>query len=59
MLRRPEGVTAAKMSEATGWQLHSVRGFIAGSVKKKLGLVVSTEKVDGHTIYRIVEEAQA
>jgi hypothetical protein len=59
LMRRAEGVTAAQMGEATGWQIHSVRGFIAGSVKKKLGLVVATEKVDGQTIYRIVEKAPA
>ena len=59
LLRRPDGVTAAQMSEATGWQLHSVRGFIAGTVKKKLGLVVATEKVDGQTVYRVVDEAAA
>ena len=59
LMRRPEGVTAAQMGEATGWQVHSVRGFIAGSVKKERGLVVATEKVDGQTIYRIVEKAPA
>jgi hypothetical protein len=59
LLRDPGGVTAAKMAEATGWQIHSVRGFIAGSVKKKLGLKVATEKVDGQTVYRVVDEAAA
>jgi hypothetical protein len=59
LMRRPEGVTAAQLGEATGWQVHSVRGFVAGSVKKKLGLVVATEKVDGQTIYRIVDKAPA
>jgi len=59
LLRRPAGITAAQMSEATGWQIHSVRGFIAGAVKKKLGLAVATEKVDGQTVYRIVDGAPA
>lgn len=59
LLRSPEGVTAARMAEATGWQIHSVRGFIAGSVKKKLGLKVSAQKVDGETLYRIIDEAVA
>ena len=59
LLRRPEGVTAAQMSEASGWQVHTVRGFIAGAVKKKLGLTVTAEKIDGQTVYRITGEAAA
>ena len=39
--------------EATGWQAHSVRGAIAGQIRKKLGLAVATEKVEGLTVYRI------
>ncbi len=53
LLQRPDGVTAAQMTEATGWQLHSVRGFIAGAVKRKLGHTVTTEKLEGQTVYRI------
>lgn len=53
MLRRPEGADVTALSEATGWQVHSVRGAIAGHIKKKLGLTVVTEKVDGKTIYRV------
>jgi hypothetical protein len=53
LLQRPDGVTAAQMAEATGWQLHSVRGFIAGAVKRKLGHTVTTEKLEGQTVYRI------
>lgn len=53
MLRRPEGADVTALSEATGWQVHSVRGAIAGHIKRKLGLTVTTEKVDGKTIYRI------
>ena len=54
MLRRKVGADVRALSEATGWQLHSVRGAIAGHIKKKLGLVVVTTKADGKTIYRIV-----
>lgn len=52
MLRRPEGADVAALSEVTGWQVHSVRGAIAGHIKKKLSLTVTTEKVDGKTVYR-------
>ena len=54
MLRRPEGVCNAELQEVVGWQPHTVRGFIARAVKKKLGLDVSSEKVDGRgRVYRI------
>ena len=53
LLRRPEGATAAQIMAATGWQAHSVRGAIAGQIRKKLGLTVATEKVEGLTVYRI------
>jgi hypothetical protein len=53
LLRRPEGADVAVLAQATGWQVHSVRGAIAGHIKKKLGLVVTTTKVDGKTVYRI------
>lgn len=55
LLRRPEGVTATQIMEATGWQAHSVRGAIAGHIRKKLALPVTTDKVEGQTVYRIVE----
>ncbi len=47
MLRRPEGATVDQIAEATGWQRHTVRGAIAGALKKKLGLTIESEKVDG------------
>ncbi len=47
LLRQPEGGTMAAMTEATGWQQHTVRGALAASVKKKLGLEVVSENPDG------------
>ena len=55
MLRAPAGVTIAAMMAATQWQPHSVRGFLAGVVRKKLGLNLVSEKADGGRIYRIKE----
>ena len=54
MLRRTEGATIAQIAKALNWQLHSVRGAISGSLKKKQGLTVVAEKVaDGERVYRI------
>ena len=54
MLRRNEGATIAQISEATGWQFHTVRGAFAGALKKKLRLEVTSEKVEGgDRIYRL------
>jgi hypothetical protein len=52
-LCRPEGATIAEIMELTGWQEHSVRGFISGAVKKKLGLTVERVTEDGRISYRI------
>ena len=53
MLQRPEGTTVAEMVEATSWQAHTVRGLISGALKKKLGLRITTEKVESRgTVYR-------
>ena len=47
MLRRPEGATIEELVAATGWQSHTVRGAMAGALKKKLGLTITSEKVEG------------
>jgi hypothetical protein len=54
MLNRAEGTTIAEIVAATGWQLHTVRGAFAGALKKRLGLDVTSEKVEGRgRVYRI------
>lgn len=54
MLRAPNGATIEEIAAATGWQAHTVRGAIAGALKKKLGLDVKSEKVEGRgRVYRI------
>jgi len=54
LLKRKSGATIDEIVAATGWQAHSVRGAISGSLKKKLGLVVSSQKVaDRGRVYRI------
>jgi Protein of unknown function (DUF3489) len=53
MLRSPGGATIAAMMEATGWQQHSVRGFLAGVVRKRLKLKLGSKKVDDERVYQI------
>ncbi len=53
MLRQKGGTTVATVMKATGWQTHSVRGFFAGVVRKKLQLNLVSQEVNGKRIYRI------
>jgi hypothetical protein len=53
MLRAPAGATIAAITAATKWQQHSVRGFLAGVVRKRLGLNLVSEQTDKGRIYRI------
>jgi hypothetical protein len=54
MLQRPEGATIDEIVAAFGWQPHTVRGAIAGALKKKLGLDVTSEKVENRgRVYRL------
>ncbi|MFY8193787.1 MAG: DUF3489 domain-containing protein, partial [Novosphingobium sp.] len=54
MLRAPDGATIEEITAATGWQSHTVRGAIAGALKKKLGLEVTSEKVEGRgRVYKL------
>jgi hypothetical protein len=54
LLKKPAGATISEMANTTGWQAHSVRGFLSGALKKKQGLTIKSEKgEDGQRRYRI------
>lgn len=57
LLRRSKGASIADLANATGWQAHSVRGFISGTIRKKMNLaVVSENDTKGGRRYRITED---
>jgi hypothetical protein len=54
MLQQPGGATIEAIASSTGWQAHSVRGVLSGTIKKKLGMVVKSEKRgDGERVYSV------
>ena len=53
LLRRPGGATLSVLMEATGWQAHSVRGFLSGKLSKQLGLPVESWRQDGERVYAL------
>jgi hypothetical protein len=59
MLRQPKGTTVAAIAKATGWQPHSVRGFLAGVVKKKLKLKLKSDMTCDERVYSIVKTGAA
>lgn len=60
LLRRKTGASLAELQEATGWQAHSVRGFLSGTVRKKLALALSSEVTkQGVRRYRIGADTKA
>jgi len=59
LLRQPEGTTIKAMMKATGWQSHSVRGFLAGTISRKMKLKLQSEKLGGERVYRLGRPVKA
>jgi hypothetical protein len=60
LLERSSGATIGELQQATGWQAHSVRGFLSGTLKKRMALPVSSEKTkNGKRRYRIDKHVKA
>ncbi len=57
MLRSSTGVTLDAIMKATGWQQHSVRGFLAGVVRKRLKLKLESKKMDGNRVYQVTSNS--
>jgi hypothetical protein len=57
LLRRPDGASLAELTKVTGWQPHSMRGFLSGAVKAKMGLKISSiKRDDGERAYRVPDK---
>jgi hypothetical protein len=54
MLRSPDGTTLEALMKATNWQQHSVRGFLAGAVRKRLKLNLDSTVIEGRRVYRVI-----
>ena len=59
LMKRAKGATLAEIIKATGWQAHTVRGFLAGVVRKKLDLTLQSEKAEGERTYRVIDNDAA
>jgi len=54
LIRRPKGATLSELAKLTGWQNHSIRGFLSGAIGKKMGLTLqSTKREDGERVYSL------